>query len=155
MAFKLGQRRLTAAQQYACISTNSLCVGAGKLRRGRLVWRYKAAPTPMSRVYSVRLRYHIEHPPEVVVEEPDLCCLASGRRLPHVYAQKPTRLCLYLPGVGEWEPWMRIDRTIVPWCSVWLFYFEEWLVSDEWKGGGAHPSKRRLDGAIPLRPGGS
>jgi hypothetical protein len=22
---------------------------------------------------------------------------------------------------------------------LWLFYFEEWLWSDDWKGGGMHP----------------
>jgi hypothetical protein len=27
----------------------------------------------------------------------------------------------------------------VPWTALWLFYFEEWLVSNEWKGGGEHP----------------
>ena len=149
MASKLGPRRLTAAQQYACICANPLCVGAGTLRPGRFVWRYKTSPTPISRLYSVRLNYRIGSSPQAVVEEPDLCCLASGRQLPHVYEQKPPQLCLYLPGVGEWEPWMRIDRTIVPWSTVWLFYFEEWLVSDEWKGGGIHPGKRQLDGTAP------
>jgi hypothetical protein len=34
---------------------------------------------------------------------------------------------------------MRLDRTIVPWIALWLFYFEEWLASDDWKGGGMHP----------------
>jgi hypothetical protein len=34
---------------------------------------------------------------------------------------------------------MRIDQTIVPWAILWLFYYEEWLVSDDWKGGGEHP----------------
>ena len=23
--------------------------------------------------------------------------------------------------------------------ALWLFYFEEWLASDDWKGGGMHP----------------
>ncbi len=34
---------------------------------------------------------------------------------------------------------MRLDQTIVPWTALWLFYFEEWLESNEWKGGGEHP----------------
>ena len=34
---------------------------------------------------------------------------------------------------------MSISGTIVPWTILWLFYFEEWLMSDEWKGGGVHP----------------
>ena len=36
---------------------------------------------------------------------------------------------------------MPLDETVVPWAALWLFYFEEWLVSDKWKGGGAHPPK--------------
>jgi hypothetical protein len=28
----------------------------------------------------------------------------------------------------------------VPWTALWLFYFEEWLTSDDWKGGGIHPA---------------
>lgn len=35
---------------------------------------------------------------------------------------------------------MRIDQTIVPWAVLWFFYFEEWLLSDDWKGGGMHPT---------------
>jgi hypothetical protein len=34
---------------------------------------------------------------------------------------------------------MRLDLTVVPWTALWLFYFEEWLASDDWKGGGMHP----------------
>jgi hypothetical protein len=34
---------------------------------------------------------------------------------------------------------MRLDQTIVPWAALWLFFFEEWLATDEWKGGGVHP----------------
>jgi hypothetical protein len=75
----------------------------------------------------------------VFVDEPDLVALADGRRLPHAYEQRPTRLCLYLPGTGEWTSSMRLDETVVPWAILWLFYFEEWLVSNEWKGGGIHP----------------
>jgi hypothetical protein len=84
--------------------------------------------------------------PSVFVDLADLHPLADGRNLPHVYQQKPPQLCLYLPRTYDWEPWMRIDQTLVPWTSLWLFYFEEWLSSDDWKGGGEHPGrkKRRL-----------
>jgi hypothetical protein len=83
--------------------------------------------------------------PRVFVEDPDLLALADGRRLPHVYEQRPPRLCLYLPDTGEWTPAMRLDQSIVPWAVLWLFYFEEWLVSDEWKGGGVHPGENNED----------
>jgi hypothetical protein len=34
---------------------------------------------------------------------------------------------------------MKISDTIVPWAVLWLYYFEDWLATDEWKGGGKHP----------------
>jgi hypothetical protein len=74
----------------------------------------------------------------VFIEEPDLTMLADGRKLPHVYEQKPPRLCLYMPRTCEWTSSARIDETIVPWTALWLFYFEEWLASGNWKGGGEH-----------------
>jgi len=80
--------------------------------------------------------------PEVVVVSPDLNELADGRHLPHVYSTKPVRLCLFDPQTAEWSPGASIADTIVPWTYEWLFYFEEWLVSDEWKGGGRHPEVR-------------
>lgn len=80
----------------------------------------------------------------MTISDPDLSQLAQGRELPHVY-KNPTRLCLYLPGSGEWLPSMRVDQTFVPWTATWLFYFEEWLHSDDWKGGGEHPSADDAD----------
>jgi len=79
--------------------------------------------------------------PRLFVKAPDISALAGGREIPHVY-KNPLRLCLYLPGSGEWDGRMRIDQTFVPWALVWLYYFEEWLVSDNWKGGGVHPCER-------------
>ena len=134
-------RSLTAAQQFLNLRVNPICAGTGTLHAGRLVWRYIASPTPLSRSYAVRIDYHQGDIPKVFIDEPDLTALANGRRLPHVYEQKPTRLCLYLPRAREWASGMRIDQTIVPWTALWLFYFEEWLTSDDWKGGGEHPGK--------------
>jgi hypothetical protein len=77
-----------------------------------------------------------------VVVSPNLNELADGRHLPHVYSTKPVRLCLFDPQTAEWSPSAAIADTIVPWIYEWLFFFEEWLVSDEWKGGGRHPEVR-------------
>ncbi|MDR3529296.1 MAG: hypothetical protein P4L90_01880 [Rhodopila sp.] len=73
------------------------------------------------------------------VDQPDLVALAEGRKLPHVYSESPIRLCLYLPSSGEWHGGLLIANTLVPWAALWLYFFEEWLVSDDWKGGGVHP----------------
>jgi hypothetical protein len=100
-----------------------------------------AQPTVLSREYTIRISYQLKKRPEILVRAPRLVELAGDRRIPHLYRQDPALLCLYRPSEGEWSPLMRIDQTIVPWTSLWLFYFEEWLDSDEWKGGGEHPLK--------------
>ena len=136
------QRKLTAAQQYYILQNSIACPGSGKLHRYRFIWEFEARPTPLSRVYSLRLTYRQAGPaPQVVVVNPDLTVLAKGRKLPHVYQQTPTRLCLYMPRTGQWTPDKSIAATIVLWTILWLFYFEEWLLSDEWKGGGFHPKE--------------
>jgi hypothetical protein len=137
-----GRRSLTAAEQFVNLRANPICPGAGTVRAGSLMWQFTARPTPLSRLYTLRLAYQQGGKPNVYVIEPDLAELAGGRRLPHVYQQRPPRLCLYLPRAREWDPAMRIDQTVVPWAVLWLFYFEEWLTSDEWKGGGEHPPER-------------
>lgn len=48
-------------------------------------------------------------------------------------------LCLYLPNSGEWTPEMPIAVTIVPWASVWLYFYEFWYATGEWLGGGVEP----------------
>jgi len=101
---------------------------------------HRERPTPLSREYTVRIEYERGDVPKVFVKDPDISVLAAGRKLPHVY-RNPLHLCLYLPGTGEWDGTMRIDRTFVPWASVWLYYFEEWLDSNDWKGGGVHPDE--------------
>lgn len=134
-------RPLTAAQQFLDLKLDPITApGRGSLRMGRLVWEFEVHPTPVSRTYAVRIGHSQQGgAPEVTVTAPDLVALAGGRRLPHVYRQSPPRLCLFLPGTGEWVACMRLSQTVVPWALLWLFYFEEWLASDDWKGGGVHP----------------
>jgi len=108
------------------------------LRREHLSWRFDVQPSALSRTYGARIEYGQGHPPRIFIDAPDLHLLAEGRDLPHVYSDHPPRLCLYLPGAFEWNRSHRLDLTIVPWTALWLFYFEEWLWSDEWKGGGMH-----------------
>jgi hypothetical protein len=129
---------LTVPQQYLFLRNSPLCVGTGTLMPTGLKWRFGVRPTSLSREYVVEIEYRRGDAPKVQVLSPSLLTLANGRKLPHVY-RDPLRLCLWLPGSGEWDAHMRIDKTFVPWTSTWLFYFEEWLASDEWKGGGAHP----------------
>lgn len=138
--FPSRRHRLTSAQQYWGLRNSRLCAGTGVLHRDTLSWRFTAQPTPLSRSYHLRILYHLGSRPDAIVDDPDLAALAGGRRLPHVYEQEPPRLCLYLP--GQWSSSMRLVDTIVPWSLLWLFYFEEWLETDAWRGGGMHPGEK-------------
>lgn len=129
---------LTPAQQFIFLRANPICAGAGRLHATGLVWNYRDRPTPLSREYSMRVTFQRTETPKVFVMDPELSALAGGRPLPHVY-HDPLRLCLTLPVAREWTGTMRIDQTFVPWATIWLYYFEDWLITDEWKGGGKHP----------------
>lgn len=139
-----GRPDLTPAQQYMFLRANPICAGTGRLHATGLTWDYRDRPTPLSREYSMRVTFRRGETPDVFVIDPDLSELAGGRPLPHVY-RDPLRLCLTLPGTREWTGTMRIDQTFVPWASTWLYYFEEWLVSDDWKGGGEHPDENNIE----------
>lgn len=129
---------LTPSQQYLFLRNSRAGHDAGTLGAAGLAWVYKERPTPLSREYTVRIEYKRQGIPHVFITDPDINVIAGGRDIPHVY-KNPLRLCLYLPRSGEWNGRMRIDLTFVPWAAVWLYYFEEWLASGEWKGGGVHP----------------
>src|ERR1035437_8539821 len=109
---RIGQRRaLTASQQFINLKANALTAGGnGEPRAGAFVWRFEATPSPLSRVYVLRIEYRQGDTPDVYVERPNLKLLAEGRRLPHVYQQDPVQLCLYLPRTYEWQAWMRIEH---------------------------------------------
>lgn len=136
---RFGQRALTAAEQLFGLRHSAICCGEGTLSAGRLTWRFRTRPTPLSREYGLRIEFRQGDTPDAFVEDPDLPALAKGKRLPHVYDQRPTRLCLYRPKYREWRPELMIHETIVPWAVTWLYYFEDWLMTGEWAGGGEHP----------------
>jgi hypothetical protein len=132
-------KALTPAQHYLFLRHSPICVGQGTLAATGLTWTYSVRPTPLSREYEICITFRQGESPKVFVVSPSLAELAAGRKIPHIY-HDPLRLCLYLPGSDEWEGHMRIDKTFVPWTATWLYYFEEWLESDDWKGGGEHPN---------------
>lgn len=113
-------------------------------RSGReLVYRLKISPSPVSRLYACEL--HVKPGcgfPEMIVVSPNLQALAGTRPLPHIYPYKGqgTKLCLWVPRYEEWTHSMKLIETYVPWTAEWLLYFEHWLVTDEWLGGGEHPT---------------
>lgn len=137
---KYWQKSLTASQQFEDLRRSPLtCRGSGRLGIGRFHYDCEVRPTVISRNYLIRIIFAQKKPPQIVVLQPDLVELAEQRKLPHVYNQTPPQLCLFLPGTGEWSNDKFVSRTMVPWSILWLYYFEHWLATDVWEGGGAHP----------------
>ena len=109
-----GKQDLTLPQQLLFLKANSIVGGAGNIRANRLTWHTSVQPTALAREYQVSITYVIGKTPAVQIDEPDLEILAAGRHLPHIY-MNPLRLCLHLPGTGDWDATKRIDQTIIPW----------------------------------------
>jgi hypothetical protein len=106
-----------------------------QIDRSVLTWRGKLHPTPLSSHYMVRVDYKLGSSPDVRVVHPTLAC-RDGESPPHLYPDGC--LCLFLPRAYEWQPHMLIATTTVPWTSEWLFYYEIWVATGTWCGGGAH-----------------
>ena len=104
--------------------------------KGLISWRGPVQPAGMSERYDIRIFYRMGNSPKVTVIGPELRERADGMAIPHIYPGKC--LCLYLPGSGEWTPQRLIAETVVPWASLWLFYYEIWHATGKWSGGGTH-----------------
>lgn len=114
-----------------------------KLGGDTLVWDGKIQPTALSQIYDVRIEYKLWGPPRSYLISPDGRAMADeispGRVLPHRYKEDPhVQMCIYHPSKQEWNSSMVLARTIVPWMALWLSYFEDWVVTDVWSGGGEH-----------------
>lgn len=138
-------KALSPAHQWLRLKSSPICRGSGQVRNGELTWEFNARPHPLSRSYQLRIRFKERGIPDVFVLSPNLNQLAAGRNLPHVYSTQPVRLCLHFPRYDEWTLDKSIAETIVPWAYLWLMYFEHWLATDEWQGGGKHPGENDAD----------
>jgi hypothetical protein len=109
-----------------------------------LQWDVAFKPTPFSQSYKIRIEYTLGFPPKTYVIEPKKLVLHSDAKgLPHVYDNKSQRLCLYYPDGKDWNQGKALVNTIVPWAAEWLFFYENWLQTGEWHGGGVHPTNRK------------
>ncbi|EKO3968828.1 hypothetical protein EF707_06245 [Vibrio fluvialis] len=128
-------------------------IGKGRITKGKtglqLEWRQEVQPSKLSRKYRILIRWSgVKDIPLVEVIEPDLRKLSNGKRSPHeFYSKGSCKPCLMFNSrkSSEWTSSMLISETIVPWALEWLFYWELWLSSGEWEGGGVHPGELTID----------
>ena len=114
-----------------------------------LRWLYTTRPSALGRDYLVLISYHLGNTPTAYILSPNLPQISPDQTnlIPHIYSEKKDAkypnaicLCLYHPKYGEWRNNMSLAATFVPWIDLWLYFFEDWLVTGEWRGGGEHPN---------------
>lgn len=108
--------------------------------KNTLLWRGKVRPSPLSREYSVQMTYKLRRTPCVWVFGNELQKL-DNPNFPHHYeidAEKQrVEICLYR--YKEFSSSKFLSKTIIPWTVEWLYFYEIWLATGEWCGGGEHP----------------
>lgn len=102
-----------------------------------LQWVGIVHPAPYCERYRMHLSYRTDSRykarPVVTIQDP-LLQKRGDKGCPHRYAEQEP--CLYYPPSDEWTPSMLLAFTIVPWASRWLYFYEMWLATGEWLGGG-------------------
>ena len=129
---------MTPVQQFGLLkheypeSTGSICAGL-------MTWQGDFTPSALSDTYRLKIVYRVGELPKAYIVSPKPLPLAEGAtKLPHTYnySDGKQRLCLFLPGVGEWDSSKPIATTIVHWAVHWMYYYEFWLTTGKWLGGG-------------------
>ena len=92
----------------------------------------------------IRMWTILEVQPRVQILEPKLERHADYEEgpIPHVYPNSADPslpfLCLFDPRAGEWSPSDLIAETTLYWAAKWLYFYDGWLITKTWRGGGKH-----------------
>lgn len=120
-------------------------------KKKQLFWSAKIKPTALSKEYTVALVYQQGKGPKVWIIGDELEKLEDAN-FPHKFNVdikcKMVRICLYR--YSEFNSSKLIANTIIPWTVEWLYYYELWLATGEWLGGGEHPEigKQKTEDAM-------
>ena len=120
---------------------------------------------PDKREHLVRVRYRVpmvlenitltDAQPRVQVISPKLERHPDYEEgpIPHIYRSEidPSLpyLCLFSPSLREWDVSDFLADTTIFWANEWLYFYEGWLVTKKWRGGGRHLDPM-IDGAKEL-----
>jgi hypothetical protein len=96
-------------------------------RGGGITWHGTLQPTAESPLYHVKISHPFDRTPVVTVVKP---VIRPGA--PHRYLDGS--LCLYWPEEWRWTPRANLAGTLIPWTALWLYYYELWLVTEQWLG---------------------
>lgn len=112
------------------------------IHRSTLTWKGSIRPSPLSRFYRVTITYKVGKRPLVTVSGEELQGL-DRPDFPHRFSidrkNRSVNVCLHLP--HEFDSSQLISECIIPWAAEWLYFYEMWLATGAWYGGGKHPGR--------------
>lgn len=107
------------------------------IKQGKVELFLNLKPTDISKEYKVKIiaRQNSKNV-NIFVIDPKVNKYENGKKVPHLYSNGS--LCLYYPKYNEWKYTDLWSDTLIPWTSLWLYYYEVWQETGEWIGGGIH-----------------
>ena len=110
------------------------------LKNNSLIWYGEIRPTPISRLYKIKVICERGKQPKVILYGKHIEGIERDD-FPHRYhkdlERQEVQLCLNM--TYEFNYSLRIIDTIIPWTQEWLYFYEIWLTIGVWKGGGHTP----------------
>lgn len=110
------------------------------VKNNRLIWYGEIKPTAISRLYKIKIICERGNKPKVFLYGNHIKGI-ERTDFPHKYykdeIKQEVQLCLNMP--YEFNYSLRIIDTIIPWIQEWLYFYEIWLFTGEWCGGGNTP----------------
>lgn len=109
------------------------------MRSQRLLCIGEIKPSAWSNAYIVKIDYSFRKSPNLEVLSPKIITVNKfGNKIEHIYSDNVP--CTYYPKAKDWTP-AKYITIIVPFLSSWLWFYENWHITDEWTGSGIHPTK--------------
>ena len=126
-------KKITLIKQYYIIESKYRNLIIEKQRDlNSATFDFNIIPSELSQAYTVRMVLSKNNNPKIYVLHPKIKT-RKKKRPPHIYDFDEGRICLFLP--REINSYSCYDK-IVPWIAEWLLFYEIWLVTGNWNGGG-------------------
>lgn len=133
-------RKISAYAQL-CRLKHDFPESEGRMLSSRsFVWTYTVQPQTYSDFYNIEIRYNDSWSYPKVFVKTKLSLYPGAQELPHVFNHQKQQICLNYD--REWNKSLPISTYYVPWASEWLFYYESWVITGDWLGGGIHGKQR-------------
>ena len=101
--------------------------------------------------YKIRLDYHAIGIPKVYVVSPKIDMSSPieihtfGVKFHGAYNRELPCLCLTYHDSDKWDSSILLTESYIPWAIEWTEFYELWLLTGVWYGGGIHPGGGKKD----------